>query len=37
MDDNDNACNLNERVIQTFFASDRASTGCSYSQVDHEI
>ncbi|PBJ23504.1 hypothetical protein BSF44_25320 [Pseudomonas sp. ACN8] len=27
MDVNDNACNRNERVIQTFFASKLAPTG----------
>ncbi|EJM54286.1 hypothetical protein PMI29_05671 [Pseudomonas sp. GM49] len=34
MDDNDNACNLNELVIRTFFASKLAPTA---SKAAHEI
>jgi hypothetical protein len=30
MDVNDNALNLMPRGVLTFFASSRASTGCSY-------
>ena len=34
MDDNDNACNRNERVIHTFFASKLAPTGFFVYQLD---